>query len=239
MGFDKRSIMAANNNADLYEAMFASRGLHYTRLPYAFIGKDRPPPYYSNLTVLAPDNTGEIVRRLGTLARQFDGAIGVKDSFCELELQDHGFSELFRATWMWRAAGVPSTLQGWRLIEDSSDLKLWEAAWKECGSPTNSLMFEDAMLRWPNIYFFGRKGRNRFEAGCIANRSGDCIGISNVYSRSSPKDAFAEATASAASIDRKLPIVGYEAGSALQDALLLGFEPVGDLRILVAEAAAF
>lgn len=239
MGVDERAVIAANNNADLYEAMFASQGLSYERLPFAFIGTDRPPPYYSNLTVLAPGNIDGVLQQLGRLAHRFDGVLGLKDSFCELELQDHGFTELFTATWIWRTAGTQSDPSGWQLVENTVDLALWENAWKECGSPSQCRMFEDAMLRLPDIHFFGRKSHNKFEAGCIANKSRDCIGISNVFSRSSPGRAFAEATASVASIDRRLPIVGYEAGNALEYARLAGFEPIHDLRILTATSADF
>lgn len=100
MSVDQRAIMAAHNNADLYEAMFSSQGLRYQRLPIAFVGRDRPPPYYSNLTTLSPDRTDEVTEHIRVLARRFDGAVGVKDSFCRLELEAQGFETLFGASWI-------------------------------------------------------------------------------------------------------------------------------------------
>jgi hypothetical protein len=239
MGVDDRAVLAANNNADLYEAMFASKGLRYDRRHHAFVGKDTPPPYYSNLTVLAPDHNDAVTRELLVLAAQFGGNIGLKDSFCELNLQGNGFSELFAATWIWRAAGTKSAPCTWQRVKNSVDLRLWEEAWMAAGSPTPGRVFEDALLHMPGIYFLGLKNHGVYESGCIANKSGDCIGISNVFSRFSSDAVYAEATAAVASIDPALPIVGYEAGTDLEHAHLAGFEATGKLRILTAKAASF
>ncbi len=239
MGYDDRAVMAANNNADLYEAVFAAHGLRYERHPYAFVGQDRPPPYYSNLTVLSANHRDEIVSELRQLAHRFDGAVGLKDSFCRLDLRDNGFEVLFEASWIYKAAAAGSVPDGWWRIDNPHDLEQWEDAWKRWGSPTRVRMFNEAMLRNPAIWFFGKAKSGTFEAGCIANRSAACIGISNVYSSSSADGAFVEATAAVAAIDKDLPVVGYEAGDALDYAKRAGFETVGDLRILVAEAARF
>ena len=145
MSVDERAIMAAGNNADLYEAMFSSQGLRYQRLPFAFVGHDEPPPYYSNLTILSPDRADEIVGHIKTLAERFGGAVGVKDSFCRLELEPNGFRTLFEASWIWREPGVRSVSRGWHRIEDETDLALWEAAWKRSGSPTDRRMFNAKM----------------------------------------------------------------------------------------------
>ncbi len=97
---DERALMAANNNADLCEAMFASHDLQYDRTPFAFVGQDSPPPYYSNLTVLAPGYVPVVRTHLNTLAHHSEIAIGLKDSFCEHDLLDHGFDILFEASWI-------------------------------------------------------------------------------------------------------------------------------------------
>lgn len=65
------------------------------------------------------------------------------------------------------------------------------------------------------------------------------MGISNVFSASPAADLFEQAAAAAASVDPHLPIVGYEAGESLEQAQSAGFTTVGDLRILVANAATF
>jgi hypothetical protein len=239
VAYDQRAIMAANNNADIYEAMFRSRGLRYERLPYAFVGKDIPPPYYSNLTVLAENCVSEVISQLRNTARQFDGAVGFKDSFCEFDLRDNGFDLLFGASWIWKAAAANPPATDWIRVENSLDLEQWEDAWKRSGSPTQVRMFSDAMFRRPDIVFFGKRNAGSFVAGCIANTSSDCVGISNVFSLPHAADTFHEATAAVSSIDHGLPIVGYASGPNLEVARRVGYEATGDLRILVARNAQF
>ncbi|MCX2721512.1 hypothetical protein [Roseibium salinum] len=239
MAVDARAVVAANNNADLYEAVFKSHGVGFERLPYAFVGKDEPPPYYSNLTVQSPDRADDVLSLLGGLAARFNGALGLKDSFCELELHDKGFEVLFEASWIWREPGNTPGQRDWQRIDNPHDLEIWEEAWNETGSPTERRMFNEAMLNMPDICFFGLKNDGRFEAGCIGNKSADCIGLSNVFSRSSSEGVFADAAAIVATIDESLPIAGYESGMDLEHARRAGFETVGDLRILVAKAAEF
>lgn len=239
MAIDHRAIVAAGNNADLYAAMFSSHGLRYDRLPYGFVGRDRPPPFYSNLTVLSPGHAGEIDLQIRTLAQSFDGALGVKDSFCELDLGPSGFDVLFNASWIWRDAGLPTCTSTWTRIATETDLRFWETAWKQAGSATQHRMFTGTLLEQPEIAFLGQKRGDGFEAGCIANISDGCVGISNVFSLSLPDDVFRQATAAVASIAPHLPIAGYEAGPALNHARQAGFEAVGDLRVLVSRAARF
>jgi len=239
MAVDERAIIAASNNADLYAAMFASHGLGYERLAYAFVGKDRPPPFYSNLTVLAPGHAGDVGLQLRALAQTFKGAVGLKDSFCELDLGSSGFETLFGASWIWRDAESQAGPSGWERITDEAGLKLWEEAWKQSGSPTPHCMFPPRLLERPGIVFLGHRAGGQFEAGCIANISETCVGISNVFSRSPSEGVFAQATAAVASVAPKLPIAGYESGKDLDHARAAGFRTVGDLRILVARATRF
>lgn len=239
MAIDQRAIIAAGNNADLYEAMFASQGLNYLRLPYAFVGKDRPPPFYSNLTVLSPGHAAEIALQLRELARKFNGVIGLKDSFCELDLEANGFEILFGASWIWREADRHPIATDWERVERETDLRLWEQAWKGAGSPTSQRMFTATMMQRPEIAFLGHRKDGRFEAGCIANLSKDCVGISNVFSEAPSDAVFAQAAAAVASVAPHLPIAGYESGEELAHALKAGFVTAGDLRILVAKPASF
>ncbi len=239
MNVDERAVIAAGNNADLYEAIFLSHGLRFERLPFAFVGKDRPPPYYSNLTVLSAAHDDDIVILIMALAEQFEGRVGLKDSFCQLDIEENGFRVLFSASWIWRESQKSETSCSWQIIENEADLLLWEEAWKKAGSPTEHRMFKSEMLDKSDIYFLGQKADGEFKAGCIANASADSIGLSNVFSRSDTTGLFSRAAAAVESLGHKKPIVGYESGGDLDNAMDAGFETVGDLRILVAEAAVF
>lgn len=239
MAIDPRAVVAANNNGDLYAAMFGAHDLAFERLPYAFVGRDRPPPYYSDLTVLLPDHGQDIIAQLGALSEQFGGIVGLKDSFCELELEANGFETLFDASWIWREAGRHAAAADWLRIEDEAGLLEWEAAWKRGGSPTQQRMFRAELLERPDIVFLARRDGDAIIAGCIANVSDACVGISNVFARSPSDDVFAEAAAAVASVAPHLPIAGYESGQDLEQARNAGFETVGALRILVARNARY
>ncbi|MCR9138342.1 MAG: hypothetical protein NXI27_20245 [Alphaproteobacteria bacterium] len=235
MGIDERAVIAANNNADLYEAMFSAHHLDYTREPVAFVASQTP-PYYSNLTVLAPGNGNDIAQRINALAKQ-GVAVSVKDSFCELDPHAFGLDVLFRASWMWRDQAGTEGSTDWTQVSDSADLTLWENAWKQAGSATRQHMFRPQMLQRTDIAFFGRKIGGAFEAGCIANVSSDCIGISNVFSLANSATVFAEAVAVIGTMNLRRPLVGYEAGRDLELARGAGFETVGALRVLVSNVA--
>lgn len=239
MNVDERAVIAAKNNADLYEAVFSSQGVQFERLPFAFVGKDRPPPYYSNLTVLSASQADDILLQIKVLAAKFEGRVGLKDSFCQLDIEENGFRVLFGASWIWRESQGNAPSSNWQRVENNADLLLWEEAWKKSGSPTEHRMFRPEILERPDVCFLGNKVGSEFEAGCIATASTDCIGLSNVFSRLHSKELFAHATAAIESIGHNKPIVGYESGEDLVDALDAGFETVGDLRILVADAAVF
>jgi hypothetical protein len=232
---DQRAIAAAANNADLYEAVFASRGLRFTRYDHAFVGHDCPPPYYSNLTVLLPGRTEEIMGHLSELARIFGGVVGCKDSFCELDLHGNGFEALFGASWIWRDATTHAHPVGWDVVRGVSALSQWEAQWKAGGSPTEERMFPEAMLERPDIVFLKKQVGHDIAAGCIANISKGCIGISNIFGA----DVFDEAAAAVSLLRPNMPVVGYESGEMLKVALSCGFHAVGELKIMLARQATF
>ena len=236
---DERVILAARNNADLYQAMFLAQGLRYEITPHAFVAVDAPPPYYSNLVVLAENASAEVISHLKGLARRSGGQLGLKDSFCEYDLRANGFEKLFEACWIWRNPETGHLETDWIRAETARDLEDWEAAWKRSGSPTEARMFREEMLQMPDIAFLGKRVAGAFVAGCIANISGDCIGISNVFSVRRATETFREATAAVMAVDRSLPIIGYEAGGTLDLALAAGYEATGPLRILRAENAQF
>lgn len=239
MEIDPRAVIATNNNGDLYAAMFGCHALAFERLPYAFVGRDRPLPYYSNLTVLSPGHSDEIAEQLRKLADRFNGVVGLKDSFCEMELEAKGFETLFGGSWIWREAGVQSGAAGWQRIETEAGLLDWEAAWKQSGSPTPQRMFRAELLERTDIAFLARRDGDDIIAGCIANLSSACIGITNVFARSPSVDVLAEAAGAVASVAPHLPIAGYESGEALEWARSAGFETIGALRILVTKNARF
>mgnify|MGYP001041980332 FL=1 len=239
MPVDPRAIIAAHNSADLYAAMFASQGLAYERLPFAFIALDTPPPYYSDLTVQSPAHPAQVMDQIKAATLRFNGRVGIKDSFSQLDLAAFGYEILFTASWIWRDATGSALPPGWVQIGDEAGLDRWEAAWKAAGSPTPHRMFTPALLARTDVSFLTLMRNGAIQAGCIANRSSDCVGLSNVFSASPDVEAFAQAADAAGATAPGLPLVGYESGEALTQAISAGFQTIGDLRILVSRNAKF
>ncbi len=235
---DERAICGARNNADLYESVFSVHGLEYHRSAYSFVADDVPPPYYSALTVLSP-NDAAIMSELANLARRLGGVMGIKDSFCRLDLASNGFETLFEASWIWRSPRQVTIPAGWEVVKEASDLLLWEDGWKRNGSPTDKRMFPDAFLARDDVVFLGRKIEGRFVAGCIANRSDDCVGLSNVFAETSSQIVFSQASDAAAAVGGNVPVVAYESGAKLEYANQADFDTVGQLRVLVTRNAEF
>ncbi len=231
--------VVANNNADLCQAVFSAHGQEFHRSPNALLHWSRPPPYYPNYVTLSPGGVEQTASDLGALARCFHGNLVVKDSFCELELTTIGFKCLIDAEWLYRKpAGTVSVLpDGWCKIESADDLRTWEKSWKRNGSPTERYMFPSLMLSMPDIAFFGKKTDLGFEAGCVANLSERCIGLSNVFSAEKCRRAqdFADAGACAATLGPQKSLVGYDSGNDLKIMRDLGFRSIGKLRVWIAD----
>jgi hypothetical protein len=68
-------------------------------------------------------------------------------------------------------------------------------------------------------------------AGDIANRSGDVVGVSNVFAHADAKRSWAGCLAASIDAFPGLPLVGYERGDELVIAQALGFEAMGPLRV--------
>ncbi|GIT89772.1 hypothetical protein JANAI62_07430 [Jannaschia pagri] len=219
-----RACMAARNNADLYAAVFTAKGLAFRRDAAGFVALDPPPPYYGHGVVTQPGAAEDLLR---SVTEVHGPRVAIKDSFCEIDGPAHGLETLFDATWIWRAPG--RTRPGrWRAVTTAIGLEQWEAAWKE-SSPTDGRMFPEGILAHPGMTVLVATEDGHVRAGCLANRSEDAIGMSNVFGRAAMADA-AEAVGSCAP---DLPVVGYERGQALFEALTAGFQAIGALRVLV------
>jgi hypothetical protein len=235
---DDRAIQAAQNNADLYALVFQSHGLRFDRRAYAFVGRDQPPPYYSNLTTLCPDRSSDILDTLRQLSERFGGKIGFKDSFSRIDFSKFGFQLLFEASWIWGDQAPAQMPPGWDIVQKEADLAAWEESWKAHGSPTEVQMFKPSLLSEPDIAFLGKRDASGpYTSGAIVNRSADCAGLSNVFAQTPNAKTLAEASAAAGAVFGDLPLAGYERGKELEFALACGFEPVGDLRIAKATRA--
>ena len=224
--------LCAGNNADLYQAIFKAHGLSDQRSDAFWSSDEQAPPYYSNATTLDADATAAQLAEIARLASVLASSFAVKDGFSCLNLQPLGFRQLFEASWIWMDLAHPTaTPLGWERVEDASTLEMWEFAWMGGGNPSNGKVFPEAILDDADVVILGRRTGDSFGAGCIANKSEQVIGLSNVFATeggSTYRDAVA-AAANAFSGSRTL--VGYERDGVLDEALACGFQAIGLLRI--------
>ena len=168
-------------------------------------------------------------------------SFGVKDSFAALDLAPLAFHVLFEAHWLWRAASRPppaplATGLSWTIVQQPADLIRWEAAWNGVPADDPSALppriFLPALLSDPDICFIAGYADQHIVAGAIANRTGDVVGISNVFApEADAARCLAGCLATIIAAYPELPLVGYERGNDLMIAQALGFEVVGSLRV--------
>jgi hypothetical protein len=93
-------------------------------------------------------------------------------------------------------------------------------------------IFLPSLLAEKNVAFIAAYRDQQLVAGAIANRTGEVVGLSNVFLPAQDEASFrAGCVAAVMATFPPLPLVGYEAGDKLAAFQSLGFEPVGPLRV--------
>ncbi|MDX8527673.1 hypothetical protein RFM68_24545 [Mesorhizobium sp. MSK_1335] len=228
----EKARLCAGNNADLCRAVFKANGLRDQRNEFFWSSEEQAPSFYPNAVTLHAGAMAAQLAEISRLTSVFAGSFAVKDGFCRLDLQPLGFRPLFEAGWIWMDLAHPTAATpGWERVEDASSLEMWELAWADGGNQSNSRVVPTAILNDDTIAILGRRTADGFSAGCIANRSEQVIGLSNVFvtDGSPPYRDAARAAANAFAGGRAL--VGYERDGALDEALNCGFQATGMLRI--------
>ncbi|WP_405487264.1 hypothetical protein [Streptomyces sp. NBC_00096] len=229
-------LAAAYNNAAWCAAV--SRDGSFTSEVWS---SPRPTPlYYPDAVTLTRDtDTAALLAGIDTGSPR----ASVKDSFAALDLAPAGFEVLFGAQWIHRPAGAPGAAPAlqWSRVTGSAELEAWETAWD--GEESTGL-FHPGLLSGDTgdsghdgdiAFFAGRDAEGRIRAGAAANRTGQVVGISNVFSAEGTPDdeAWAGALTGIAGIWPGLAVVGYESGDDLDTALRHGFTAIGPLRVWV------
>ena len=221
---DPGAMMAAQNNADWYAMMWDIRGLRYTRDAHGFRAIDPPPPYHGWVTCVPGARVEDIVAPL--LGHP---GFAVKDGSGTHDLAGLGLDKLFEASWILHSADATADTRDWEQIETSAALLRWEEAWND-SSPSDQRQFPDAILGRGDVRLWGRRRQSGYDAGAIANLSADCVGLSNLFG----PDARPAATALCVQFGGGVPVVGYERGDDLKQALGSGWTTTGDLAVWVA-----
>jgi hypothetical protein len=223
--------IAARNNAEWCDIVCRAHGVPGRFDADAWVNPQRTPPYYPDAVTLDPEAVGKrVIARIDTIT---PGGY-VKDSFATLELAAFGFEIVHEAEWIRREPGpAPSTHDAdvqWMPLEGEPELTAWETAWDAEGADLG--LFVPALLREPSVEILAGTVDGSIVAGAIVNRTGDVVGVSNLFSTLGDLDAAWSGCLAYLEVAHPgSAVVGYEAGEELAAARRQGFGSVGALRI--------
>lgn len=225
---DARVLAAAvADNAAWCDLVCRSAGLPTEQGPDLWSTPTRSPDAYPDAVTLRPG-----VAVADVLAAVDDSAgASVKDSFADLDLAPHGWSVLFEAQWLTRAAvSATATALPWRIV-DGDALPLWLDA-------HGSAVIRPGVLADPGVRLLLAADDDGPVAVAALRRSGagddTLVGVSNVQVlRGGPGLVWSDLAVLARRELGAHRLVGYESGPDLLAPVAVGFEPVGPLRVWV------
>jgi hypothetical protein len=236
---DTRTLLAARNNALWCNVVCETQGLPTEFRDSLWLTNASVPRFYPNVVTLE-DKPKEQLAAIEQLYATVKGLGAVKDSFASLDLAPLGFTILFEATWLWHepsptVIGAPTGIR-WGLIETATDLAEWERAWDGNPAPDQFTaiprVFLPSLLADPEIAFIAAYQEDQIIAGAIANRTGEVVGLSNVFTpEANPTLYWAGCLTALQKRFPTLPVVDYETGAEVEAALAVGFEKLDPLRV--------
>jgi hypothetical protein len=227
---DARVGAAAQNNARWCNIVCQSHGLATVLSEQLWIAPEGSPRLYPDAVTLAPGLPLEFV------LSQIDTRSGcsVKDSFADLDLAEHGFTLLFDAHWFYREPAPPGTRvrRAWQQITTGDDLEQWVAA------ADLKDVIRPELLRDQTVRILAVRDERAVTAGAIINRTGDTVGLSNVFTTATePASDYGDLPQAIGGYFPGVPVVGYERSSRSAGAADSGFEAIGPLRVWMKPAA--
>ena len=237
---------AIENNATWCQTVCSAHGVPGEFHEDFWVNRHRVPMFYSNLIRLSrrEEEFQETIRML--LESDLPKPWSIKDSFGTLDLSAFGFTKLFDASWIVRppdrtASQPPNSHIVWSVLEDAADLIPWEKAWE--GNDANTASSPQPRLWIPKIFhdpqvtFLTGKIDEEIVAVGIANRTGNVVGLSNVFARiDTGGDHWPGIIAATTALFPGIPIVGYKRGQDLSVIQQLGFHTIGELTVWIVES---
>jgi hypothetical protein len=231
---------ALENSVHWYDALCETHGVPGERHPAYWINRGTMPPYMSNFITLRDGAARDAqLAAIGSLIAAGVGC-GVKDAYQCLELGALGLQVLFHATWTFRDASSPDPADDgelvWRVAQTARELELWERTWRGLNAEARGqgAIFRSSLLERSDFRFLLGKRDGKVVATAALNRSGDTVGLSNVFSESvAAMQLFPGCVRAARSLFPRCSLVGYERGVDLIAATAAGFEAVHGLTVWV------
>lgn len=233
VGVEQWRVLAAADNAAWCDVVCRAHGCETRFEPVAWTSSRRTPVFYPDAVTLVPDPP------LMQVLSRLDMSIGcsIKDSFAALDLTRYGFRVLVEAEWILHTrwvAPVDGTGARWEVVRDAPGLLRWQGASRVGDRPSGvvpAMLLDDGTV----MVLAGYVG-SEVVSGAVLHRSAAVVGLSNFFADPADVDAsWAGCLAFAHSLSHPSPLVGYESGDALTTALRHGFDPIGPLRIWIAD----
>lgn len=241
---ETRIKQAIRNNAQWCHSVCRAHGRPGEFFDEIWINRAPLPRFYPNAQTLAERSSPRQLKLIRELIDQgLPTGWAVKDSFASLDLTTCGFTVLFDAQWIYltqerigavRWASAPELR--WEMVRASQTLAEWERAWCEANyDTTRARVYLPVLLEDRDVAILAARRGDHIVAGAIGNRSAGVIGWSNVFVKLGRdlRECVAGSLRMLSEIFPGLPVVGYEGGDALRDALLSGFEAIGPLRVWI------
>lgn len=230
---DNRLIAAVLNNSQWCQAVARAFGAESFLTPELWFSPSPLPRFYPNLITVSPTSKEAAAAKIQELlSLELGDEFGIKDSFSNLNIEQMGFRAAINGQWVYLASAVaicqPNTEL--RTVKTANDLVSWESSWAN-GSVINQRTFCDGLLDEKDLVFIHDHNRKR---GCVLNRTGDVVGISNVFDAGGDsKSALADCISFAKTRFPDFPIVGWAPVSEENTYVSLGFEAIGSLRVWI------
>ncbi len=227
---------AVRNNAFWCDAVCRAQGSPGEFTATIWFHRRGTPPFYPDAVTLAETEV-EAAEAIATLINSDKRDWAVKDSYATLDLAPLGFTMLFEAEWIGMRTPVsPPSPFTWQRMESAVDLARWEAEWGKANGSTTQKIFTEPLLQDPEIAFLLGFKHGQPVGGGILNHHAGVVGHSNLFAEARHGEAIRRGLiAQAASLYPGEPLVGYEHGDDLDEALRTGFELLGPLRVWLKE----
>ncbi len=215
---------AAAENAAWCGLVCATHGIPSTTTPALWWAADRAPDLYPDACTLHPETSAADVLERVAQRRE----CSVKDSFARIDLAGAGFGVWFVSSWVGRRSdpAVPDEGMEWRTVDDAEVLAKWAQA------HGGGDVLRPGLLASPDVTVVSVMHGDALVGGGIGHRSGDLVGLSNVFAVWGPVERVMAATVRAlTTMWGPTAMVGYESGEYLEAAVAVGFEPLGPLRV--------
>ena len=226
---DPRLRAAVDTSLAWYGDVFALHGIPTRSEAGLWWALEPPPPWHSGVKTTVP---GVEVARV--LAVHEHGAVA--DSFCDLDLQPHGFEVLVDATWVHHPPLAlppdepPDRPQEWHVVRDPGVLAEWNRAHDYAG------VLLPAVLDRPAFSVLARRSRGALVGGAVVHRparSSHVVGLSNTWSTAREPVDHAELLAVIGALHPGRGVTDYARGAELDAMGGAGYAALGPQRVWV------